>query len=118
MKQILNYVSVVTKLSKHGVPTFCSPFHTLLGYNICFQNCVASNVTKLESDKQTGVYIVVVDFKQPFPFPNKYTILMLHIIPNRKLHTSSFEMGYNVAVCVVDLLNSNKNWLWPLCCGN
>ena len=36
------------------------------------------------------------------------TILRLHIIPNRTLHTISFQLEYNVAVCTVDPLNSTK----------
>ena len=43
------------------------------------------------------------------------TILTLRIIPNRKLHTISFEIAYNVAVCTVGTLNSSNNALfWSL----
>ena len=31
---------------------FYSPFHTLLGYSICFENCVTSSMTKFESLEQ------------------------------------------------------------------
>ena len=34
------------------------------------------------------------------------TILMLHIIPNRKLHTISFQMAYDVAVSTVGTLKT------------
>ena len=65
---------------------FRSFFHILSGYNICFQNCITSNMTKFESHEQTpSKSICQLTFQQPFP--KKYTILMLHIIPNRKLHT-------------------------------
>ena len=33
---------------------------------------------------------------------------MLHIIPNRKLHTISFQMAYNLGVCKVGQLKSTK----------
>ena len=33
---------------------------------------------------------------------------MLHIIPNRKLHTVTFQMAYNVAVCTVGPVSSSK----------
>ena len=32
-----------------------------------------------------------------------------HVIPNRKLHTVSFQMAYNVAQCTVGTLNSSNN---------
>ena len=54
----------------------------------------------------TPVNLYVVDFKQPFP--NNCTIVMLHIIPNRKLNTISFQMAYDVAVFTVGPLNSTK----------
>ena len=50
-------------------------------------------MTKPELHKQIPVNLCVADFKQPLP--NNYAILMLDIIPNRKLHTVSFQMGYN-----------------------
>ena len=37
------------------------------------------------------------------------TTLTLNIIPNRKLHTISFEMAYNVAVCTEGTLNSSND---------
>ena len=37
------------------------------------------------------------------------TILTLHIIPNHKLHTISFPMADNVAVCIVGTLNFLNN---------
>ena len=44
-------------------------------------------MTKIESQEQNNNYnLYIADFKQPFP--NNCTILMLHIIPNRKLHTN------------------------------
>ena len=52
------------------------------------------------------VNLYVADFKQPFP--NNCTILMLQIVPNRKLHTISFHMAYNVALCMVSPLISTK----------
>ena len=39
----------------------------------------------------------------------KWHHLTLHIIPNRKLHTISFQMAYNAAVCPVGTLNSSNN---------
>ena len=46
------------------------------------------------------------------------TILTLHIIQNRKLHTISFQMTYDVAVSTVGTLNSLNNayffLIWPL----
>ena len=60
----------------------------------------------LNHTNKTPVNLYVADFKQPFP--NNCTILMLHIIPNRKLHTITFQMEYNVAVCAVGPLNSTK----------
>ena len=63
-------------------------------------------MTKFESHEETPVNLYGADFKEPFP--NNFTILMLHIIPNRKLHTINFQMAYNVAVCTVDPLNSTK----------
>ena len=47
--------------------------------------------------------LYVADFKKPFP--KSCTILMLHIIPNSKLHTISFQMAYNMAVYTVGPLN-------------
>ena len=48
-------------------------------------------------------------------------ISTLHIIPNRKLHTISFQTAYNVAMCtVVGTLNSSNNvffGVWPLDCN-
>ena len=37
------------------------------------------------------------------------TILTLHIIPNCRLHTISFQMAHNVALCTVGTLNSSNN---------
>ena len=37
------------------------------------------------------------------------TILTLHIISNRNLHSISFQMKYNVAVCTLGTLNSPNN---------
>ena len=37
------------------------------------------------------------------------TNLALHIIPDRKLHTISFQMTYNVTMCTVGTLNSSSN---------
>ena len=85
----------------------CPHFHTISGYIICLQNCVTSNMTKFESHGQTPINLYVVNLKQPFP--NNCTILMLHIILNRKLRTiTSFQMAYNNAVCTVVTLNSTK----------
>ena len=64
-------------------------------------------MTKFESREQNPANLCVAEFKQPFP--NNCTILMFHIIPNRKLRTISFQMGYNVALCVVGPLNSIKD---------
>ena len=36
-------------------------------------------------------------------------ILTLHIIAKCKLHTISFQMAYDVAMCTVDTLNSSNN---------
>ena len=50
-------------------------------------------------------------------FMRNGTILTLHIMPNRKLHTISFQMAYNMAVCTVGTLNSSNNaffGVWPL----
>ena len=55
---------------------------------------------------KTPVIVNVADFKQLLP--NNGTILMLHIIPNCKLHTISFQMAFYVAVCMVGPLNSTK----------
>ena len=64
-------------------------------------------MTKFESHGQTPMNLFVADLKQPFP--NNCTILMLHIILNRKLRTiTSFQMAYNMAVCTVVTLNSTK----------
>ena len=63
-------------------------------------------MTKFELHEQNPVNLHAADFKQPFP--NNCTISMLHIIPNRKLHTISFQMASNVAVCTVGALNSTK----------
>ena len=38
------------------------------------------------------------------------TILKLHIIPNRKLHTSNSQMTYNVAVCAVGTLQTTHSF--------
>ena len=42
------------------------------------------------------------------------TILTLRIIPNRKLHTISFQMAYNLAMYTVGTLNSSKTRFWSL----
>ena len=85
----------------------CSHFQTISGYIICLQNCITSNMTEFESHGQTPINLYLVDLKQPFP--NNCTILMLHIILNRKLHKiTSFQMAYNMAVCTVVTLNSTK----------
>ena len=60
----------------------------------------------LNHTNKTPVNLYVAKLKQPFP--NNCTGLMLHIIPNRKLHTNSFQMEYNMAVCTVGPLNSTK----------
>ena len=66
---------------------------------------------QIESHEQTPVNLYVADFKQPIP--NNCTILMLHIIPYRKLHTISFQLAYNLAVCTVGKLNSTKIGFGP-----
>ena len=38
------------------------------------------------------------------------TILTLRIIPNRKLHTISFQMAYNLAVCTVGTPQITRFW--------
>ena len=64
-------------------------------------------MTKFESHGQTPINLYVVNSKQPFP--NSCTILMLHIMLNCKLRTiTSFQMAYNMAVCMVVTLNSTK----------
>ena len=85
----------------------CSHFHTISGYIICLQNCITSNMTEFESHGQTPINLYVVDFKKPLP--NNCTILMLHIILNRKLRTiTSFQMEYNMAMYTVVTINSTK----------
>ena len=46
------------------------------------------------------------------------TILTLHNIPNRKLHTVGFQIASNMAVCTVGTLNfSNDGVFWSLAVG-
>ena len=99
-------ISIANHLIPLALICFCSPFPTFSGYGICFQNCVISNMTKFESHEETPVNLYGVDFKEPFP--NNCTILMLYIIPNRKLHTICFQMAYNVVVCTVGKFNLTK----------
>ena len=64
-------------------------------------------MTEFESHGQTPINLSVVNLKQPFP--NNCTILMLHIILNRKLCTiTGFQMVYNMAMCMMVTLNSTK----------
>ena len=64
-------------------------------------------MTEFESHGQTPINLSVVNLKQPFP--NNCTILMLHIILNRKLRTiTGFQMVYNMAMCTMVTLNSTK----------
>ena len=64
-------------------------------------------MTKFESHGQTPISLYVVNSEQPFP--NSCTILVLHIILNRKLRTiTSFQMAYNMAMCTMVTFNSTK----------
>ena len=86
---------------------FYAHISTLFQAILCLQNCVTSNMTEFESHGQTPINLYVVNLKQPFP--NNCTVLMLHIILNLKLHIiTSFQMSYNMAVCMVVTLNSTK----------
>ena len=60
----------------------------------------------LNHTNKTLVNLYVADFKQPFQ--NNCTILMLHFILNRYLHTISFQMVYKLAMCTVHPLNATK----------
>ena len=70
-------------------------------------------MTKFESLEQNpSKSLYIANFRQPFPY--NCAILMLCVIPNRKLHTISFQMAKNVCGRSIKL---NKNWLWPLYCN-
>ena len=71
-----------------------------------FKIALLQILSNLNHTYKTPVNLYVANFKQPFP--NNCTILMLHIIPNRKLHTFNFHMEYNEAVCTVGQLNSTE----------
>ena len=66
----------------------------------------------LNHTNKTPVNIYVAVFKQPFQ--NNCIILMLHIIPNRKLHTISFQAAYKLVSVYGQSIKFSKNWPWPL----